>query len=99
MPDFSESDINEAKRRVFEMRNRASHFVDKNDNISSNTGSPKTEIRNNEQKKQVEAENKNDNSSENDNDKSSFIILILILLLSQEGADNTLILALLYLLL
>lgn len=99
MPDFSESDINEAKRRVFEMRNRASHFVDKNDNISSNTGSPKTESRNNEQKKQVEAENKNDNSSENDNDKSSFIILILILLLSQEGADNTLILALLYLLL
>lgn len=99
MPDFSESDINEAKRRVFEMRNRASHFVDKNDNISSNTGSPKTENRKTEQKKQVEAENKNDNSSENDNDKSSFIILILILLLSQEGADNTLILALLYLLL
>lgn len=99
MPDFSESDINEAKRRVFEMRNRASHFVDKNDNISSNTGSPKTESRKNEQKRQVEAENKNDNSSENDNDKSSFIILILILLLSQEGADNTLILALLYLLL
>ena len=99
MPDFSESDINEAKRRVFEMRNRASHFVDKNDNISSNTGSPKTENRKTEQKKQVEAENKNDNSSENENDKSSFIILILILLLSQEGADNTLILALLYLLL
>ena len=99
MPDFSESDINEAKRRVFEMRNRASHFVDKNDNISSNTGSPKTESRKAEQKRQIEAENKNDNSSENDNDKSSFIILILILLLSQEGADNTLILALLYLLL
>lgn len=99
MPDFSESDINEAKRRVFEMRNRASHFVDKNDNISSNTGSPKTENRKTEQKRQIEAENKNDNSSENDNDKSSFIILILILLLSEEGADNTLILALLYLLL
>lgn len=99
MPDFSESDINEAKRRVFEMRNRASHFVDKNDNISSNTGSPKTENRKTEQKRQIEAENKSDNSSENDNDKSSFIILILILLLSEEGADNTLILALLYLLL
>ena len=99
MPDFSESDINEAKRRVFEMRNKASHFVDKNDNISSNTGAPKTENRNNEQKRQIEAENKSDNSSENDNDKSSFIILILILLLSEEGADNTLILALLYLLL
>lgn len=28
MPQFSENDINEAKRRVWEMRNRASHFVD-----------------------------------------------------------------------
>ena len=28
MPQFSENDINEAKRRVWEMRNRASQYVD-----------------------------------------------------------------------
>lgn len=95
MPQFSESDINEAKRRVWEMRNRASHFVD-----DRQEAPPKTE--NKQQKvppKQSEPPKPEQEKEDLPQDKSFFVILAMLMLLSKEGADNTLILALLYLLL
>lgn len=103
MPQFSEKDINEAKRRVLEMQNRASHFVGENTRSReqrSNPNAPKvppvTQEKTEEKKQNSEDEKQSDKKGE---DKSLAIILALILILSSEGADNTLILALLYLLL
>lgn len=93
MPDFSEYDINAAKRRVQEMKNRAQRFTD--DEVRHDKPKPSD--------KNITGNNKNNTSDEQisgkEDDKSLFIILALILLLSKEGADNSLILALLYLLL
>ncbi len=96
MPDFSESDINAAKRRVQEMRNRAQRFTDEENTPPKKQKIPplKQDIPDNTEKKDTQEE-----SADKEEDKSLFIILALILLLSKEGADNTLILALLYLLL
>lgn len=103
MPQFSEKDINEAKRRVWEMQNRASHFVDENTKPrehSSNKNAPEappvTKEKTDEKNHIPDNEKQPDKKGE---DKSLAIILALILILSSEGADNTLILALLYLLL
>lgn len=104
MPQFSEKDINEAKRRVWEMQNRASHFVDENtkttrENNSNNSAAdvpPLNKEKTNPEKNIADNERQSDKKGE---DKSLAIILALILILSSEGADNTLILALLYLLL
>lgn len=103
MPSFSERDINEAKRRVLEMQNRASRFVDNNTeprvsrNNSSAQASPTAVNENADEKRNVsENEIQSDKKGE---DKSLAIILALIMILSSEGADHTLILALLYLLL
>lgn len=102
MAQFSEADINAAKRRVQEMQNRASRFT------AEPTQTVPPPINNREQKNQEHPQNDiplqtdttpQDEKEEQDKDKSFFIILALILLLSKEGADNTLILALLYLLL
>lgn len=109
MAHFSDNDINEAKRRVWEMRNRASHYVD-------DAPAQKTveNSRNTEKSRPEDAEQKNlpqnpllqllgnfgtGSERKNDADNSTFIILAMIMILSKEGADNTLILALLYLLL
>lgn len=87
MPMFSDSDISEAKRRVQEMQNRARQFTS---NATEN--------------ERIESLPQNDNQihftpkETSDSDKSSLVILALILLLSNEEADNMLILALLYLL-
>ncbi len=96
MTDFSESDINAAKRRVQEMRNRAQRFTDEENPTSEKQKIPqlKQNVPDHNEKKDNQEE-----SADKDEDKSLFIILALILLLSKEGADNTLILALLYLLL
>ena len=94
MPQFSENDINEAKRRVWEMRNRASHFVD-----DRQEAPPKAEKK--QQKtppKQSEPPKPDREKEDLPQDKSFFVILAMLMLLSKEGADNTLILALLYLL-
>ncbi|MCM1115848.1 MAG: hypothetical protein NC397_10185 [Clostridium sp.] len=106
MRDFSDNDINEAKRRVWEMRSKAAHFVDDHyDKSAENKNSADTSPIFN----MPSAENHNDDGERTEteklsaggkeDDKSFMVILALIMLLSREGADNTLILALLYLLL
>lgn len=89
MPHFNENDINEAKRRVLEMQNRVSKIVgdkaDAQQAVNERTSEQPPE--------------KEESKDEKSDDKSFLVILALILLLSHEKADNTLILALLYLLL
>lgn len=95
MPQFNENDINEAKRRVWEMRNRASHFVD-----DRQVTQPKTEEKQQGfQPEQTEPPASDQDQEDLPQDKSFFTILAVLMLLSKEGADQTLILALLYLLL
>lgn len=102
MPYFSESDINDAKRRVREMQNRANNFV--NEESERNNEAYNIPPQSNPQK--AEEEQENSKSTQNSildflgvGDASQLVILALILVLSREGADNMLILALLYLLL
>lgn len=95
MPQFSENDINEAKRRVWEMRNRAAHFVDDRQDTQ-----PKTEEKQREPSQEsTEPPTSQQEQEDLPRDKSFFTILAILMLLSKEGADQTLILALLYLLL
>lgn len=94
MPLFSDNDINEAKRRVREMQNRARELTEEQPKINNNPA-PQPFMPKQEDSDIKKTENKMD--SEQD-DKSSWIILALILLLSKEEADSMLILALLYLL-
>ncbi len=89
MPYFSEQDINEAKKRVSDMQKRANSLKSQED-ISDNN---KNEIHKENQQNNDETIKDNE-----EKDDSSLIILALIMLLSREGADNMLILALLYLL-
>ena len=83
MAYFSENDINEAKKRVNDMQKRAKSLTNDNDKEHKKTD---------EKSEALNEENKDEK------DDSSLIILALIMLLSHEGADNMLILALLYLL-
>lgn len=95
MSDYNSNDINDAKRRVEEMRRRAQSFTqpEQIDNSSVAENTP----------------NANQNSFNLGSLLSGFgidsiggdssLILALILILSREGADNMLILALLYILL
>lgn len=99
MADFSVSDIDEAKRRVQEMRNRAKGFVDQpvtptpvsKPEHTSTASSPSID------KSLGNSENGIMNGLLNSSDSS--LILTLVMILSREGADNMLILALLYILL
>lgn len=99
MADFSVSDIDEAKRRVQEMRNRAKSFVDQpvtstpasQPDHTSTASSPPID------KSSISNENGIINGLFNSSDSS--LILALVMILSREGADNMLILALLYILL
>lgn len=88
MAYFSENDINEAKKRVSDMAKRTRSLTSDNDKEHKKD--------NNEKDKEKSEELKEEKSEEKDD--SSLIILALIMLLSHEGADNMLILALLYLL-
>lgn len=100
MAQFSEADINAAKRRVQEMQNRASKYTGEHIPNGENMNNRKANAHQNEEKDAPAKEAPPEAQGETDaQDKSFFIILALILLLSKEGADNTLILALLYLLL
>lgn len=97
MPQFSEEDINAAKRRVQEMRNRVSRFT-----ADEQEPSPPPQLQNkvnHENSINATDSKSQEQEEEQDKNKSFFVILALIMLLSKEGADNTLILALLYLLL
>lgn len=115
MPYFSESDINDAKRRVREMQNRANNFVSEapernNDGFNHQQQNRRKNADRTEDNYKNE-KNSNDGTENRkssqgslldllgDGDKSQLVILALILVLSREGADNMLILALLYLLL
>ncbi len=98
MPQFSEEDINAAKRRVQEMRNRVSKFTAENtDTVSA--AIPVEEKKSADNNMNISDTKTKDKDEEQDKNKYFFVILALIILLSKEGADNTLILALLYLLL
>ncbi|MDE6470962.1 MAG: hypothetical protein K2L19_08095 [Eubacterium sp.] len=100
MPQFSEEDINAAKRRVQEMRNRVSKFTADEQEPPSPTSPPHTKNKTNNENSVKQPDVKaQEQEEEQDKNKSFFVILALIMLLSKEGADNTLILALLYLLL
>ncbi len=101
MAHFSASDINEAKRRVQEMQERAKSYSEQ----SVQNDNPQ-----NEAKKEHKNEKKSADSSvfsmfdilgdlTSSDDSSKGIILALILILAREKADNMLILALLYILL
>lgn len=91
MPYFSEQDINEAKKRVSDMQKRAEKLKNQ-ENISENENGEEEKLKENIEK------NENEIKENEEKDDSSLIILALIMLLSREGADNMLILALLYLL-
>lgn len=100
MANYSSSDVNEAKRRVEEMRRKSQNYIS---NQSSNQNArsaddalPKYD-KNNE--KPVTDILNSLLSGGGSGDSSKAIILALILILSKEGADNSLILALLYILL
>lgn len=107
MAQFSEADINAAKRRVLDMRNRASQYTGENTvhNINPENKAERQSEKQNKKTEEKISEEKSNNESNADTDtdteqeKSLFIILALILILSREGADHKLILALLYLLL
>ena len=115
MSYFSESDINDAKRRVREMQNRANNFVSEEPK-KNNDGFNHQQQNRRQNADRTEENRKSENNSKDgrddskssqgslldlfgDGDKSQLIILALIFVLSREGADNMLILALLYLLL
>ncbi len=94
MAQFSESEINDAKRRVRDMKNRASRYV--NDNGAPAAPGPQIPY---ESQPQQERQDEKSDEDKNEQDNSFIIILALLLILSREGADNKLLLALLYLLL
>lgn len=100
MPQFSSSDINEAKRRVKEMQERARSY-------SHSDEKPIPEKEHNSESTEAAGEKSASpfgifdflSSLTSDDGGSKGIILALILILSKEKADNMLILALLYILL
>ena len=93
MPAFSEDQINEAKERVRRMHARAGSYLPREEppqghNDRQTAPSPGKE------KASPAAPNP---ASENEGDDNA-VILMLLLLLGREGADQALLLALLYLL-
>ena len=96
--EFSSSDINEAKKRVQQMQERAKSFTEHKSSQENNK----------KEEKQKESESSSNNAFglfdilgdlTSENDSSKGLILALILILAREKADNMLILALLYILL
>lgn len=103
MADFTGNDINDAKRRVEEMRRRSQSFVEHENTIDKTADEINHKKENRKKSEPADGGilgslfsslglNKSD-------DFSASLILALILILSKEGADNKLILALLYILL
>lgn len=107
MAHFSESDINDAKERVRQMRQRATAYIDEETptettHHTENSSPPKSKPSKTQEDKDdsvFEGIKHNPIVPDTDmDDDQSMIILMMILLLTSEGADNMLILALLYLL-
>lgn len=98
MPDFSPNDINDARRRVQEMREKARSYIDEPP-VEQNE-IPDKEI---PQKNEIASNNflggLGDIFNKLSSNDDSSLILALVLILSREKADNMLILALLYILL
>lgn len=107
MAQFSASDINDAKRRVEQMHQRAKNFVD--DSNTPPSSHQKQEPEHNHFQSQHQQNSQQGGFSISsifkalgiggEKENSSGLILALILILSHEKADNMLILALLYILL
>ncbi len=97
MSSYSSSDINDAKRRVEEMRKRSQDYIAPSEKSKTTSSPPES--------KQNFASNPISDllngifSGSDSGDGSKGLILALILILSKEGADHSLILALLYILL
>lgn len=91
MSDFSPNDINDAKRRVEEMRRRAREFSEQEQN---EVNPPPIKPQNDNPLSSVLSSFGIGKMSDD-----SSLILAIILILSREGADSMLILALLYILL
>lgn len=102
MAEYTNNDINDARRRVEEMRQKAKHYVDSpTENESRNTNA--------DESSQRKVQSSSDFGflgdifsslfSSNEDDNSTPLLLALILILTKEGADSKLILALLYILL
>ena len=89
MSEFNSNDINDAKRRVEEMRKKANNYID----------TPQNEYKT-FKNSSAKSDNKNDSPlsflsdltgslfSSSGNDGSQGLILALILILSKEGADS-----------
>lgn len=93
MADFLSSDINDAKKRVEEMRKRAQGYI----NPPNESPPPKPQEKDNSFGFISDIIGSLFSSSENES--STGLILAIILILSREGGNNKLILALLYILL
>lgn len=98
MADYNSNDISDAKRRVEEMRKKAQGYVDTRD-TEKKTDTPRPDRNVNEPQPSFLTEVLGSLFSNQARDNSAGLILALILILSKEGADNKLILALLYILL
>ncbi len=100
MNEFSSNDINDAKRRVEEMRKKANDYIDSpktNKDFSGDSNG--NSINKNDSPLSFLSDLTGSLFSSSGNDGSQGLILALILILSKEGADSKLILALLYILL
>lgn len=100
MSEFNSNDINDAKRRVEEMRKKANNYIDtpQNEDKTFKNSSVKSDNKNNSPLSFL-SDLTGSLFSSSGNDGSQGLILALILILSKEGADSKLILALLYILL
>lgn len=99
MAQFSSSDISDAKMRVQEMRRRAKNYVDENGESSENNAPNIPPVPQNTNTKPTVNNNEKISPAAEKEDDSFALVLALILVLSNEHADNMLILALLYILL
>lgn len=95
MEDYSTNDINEAKRRVREMRSKARDYVSPAVPVQDEAPHEK----NKKEAQTVENGGIGDLISGIFKSGDSSLILAMVLILSHEKADNMLILALLYILL
>ncbi|MGN0516755.1 hypothetical protein [Eubacterium sp.] len=98
MADYNSNDISDAKRRVEEMRKKAQGYVD-TQNTDKGNYKPHTDSSIQESQPSFLSDVLGSLFSNQAKDNSAGLILSLILILSKEGADNKLILALLYILL
>lgn len=99
MSEFNSNDINDAKRRVEEMRKKANNYIDTTQNEDKTFKNSSAKSDNKNKSPLSFLSDLTGSLFSSDNDGSQGLILALILILSKEGADSKLILALLYILL